>query len=398
MEYDIYRHINDIAKATNARVYLVGGCVRDIILNRRIFDIDLLVYGTKDFVYKLSKRVPSTLICLDKERGIFRLAVRKSDNTIDISLETDDVSLSKNLSQRDFTLNAMAIKVDDFANPYVPFFDVLIDPFNGRQDARKGIIRLVHEENLEKDPLRLCRAFRLGAQLNFMIDKKTLEAISDKVPLINNNISPERIHEEWCKMMQSENAAHYVDQMKQTGLLCQIFPETGPMNMLDQGEMHAFELWGHSLSTLLRFEEMINNKDEDLTPVLKGLVHRLKSDYSAWITCLKTAALLHDLGKPGAKGIGRKGQVIFYGHPQAGAKILCARMKALRFSNDEIGLAAKIVHNHMRPLLLFQAKRLTDKTTARLFIHLGETWPAILLLSIADVKSTKTEKKEITAY
>ncbi len=182
---EIYRNINLAAEESKSLVYLVGGCVRNLILNRPILDIDLLVYGSDLFLRSLHKRIPSTQICLDKGRGIYRLALKKSPITIDITLlQEKKEPLFRNLRDRDFTINAMAMKSMDILKPKATIINLLIDPFNGRQDAEKGIIRMVREENFLNDPLRLCRAFRFGAEFGFIIDQKTLDVISKNVFLI----------------------------------------------------------------------------------------------------------------------------------------------------------------------------------------------------------------------
>ena len=384
---DIYQKIHLVAGECHARVYLVGGWVRNQMLQRNILDFDLLVYGTESFMHTLHQKVPSTLICLDKERRIYRLALKKSPLTIDITFEDEQVPLSQNLSERDFTINAMAIKCEDIVNPGGSLIDLMIDPFCGRQDVEKGIIRMVKKENLLNDPLRLCRAFRFGAEYGFKIHKDTLDAIADHASLILE-VAPERIHEEWIKMMKSDNTAIYIKQMKETGLLGEIFPEIKGMEGLDQGRRHTLTLWEHSWTALFYLEAFINKPGKYFISGLKKLARDIKQNCHDQLPYLKMAALFHDIGKPKVKGIGKKGQVTFYRHQKEGAVLLQSRMESLRFSRAEIRLTTKLVQDHMRPLLLSQTESLSDRARARLFIHLAETWQALLLLSVADMFAT----------
>ncbi len=399
MNEAIYRQIELTSNDTDTDVYFVGGCIRDIILNKPVLDIDLIVYGQKDFVVRLSRRLSCALICLDKERDIYRLAFKNSRSSIDITLVDKDVSLIQNLSERDFTINAMAVSLVsiDILNLRESLLNKLFDPFSGRQDIEGRIIRMVRRENFLNDPLRLFRAFRLGAQFGFDIHKDTLEAISENTFLINK-VSPERVHEEWMKLMNCVNSALYVKQMKDTALLEHLFPELKCLEGMEQGNMHIHNLWDHSLYTLFYLEEILNSQDYYLSERLKGLLQRLREYNEKTICCLKMAALFHDLGKPEVKGLGRRGQVTFYGHPQIGGKILKSRMKELRFSNEEIYLTTKLVQDHMRPFLLWQVNNVTKRAIVRLFINIGELWPALLALSVADFLATKSDKEEIRNY
>jgi poly(A) polymerase len=291
----------------------------------------------------------------------------------------------------------MAMKSADILKPKMSIIDLLIDPFNGRQDAEKGIIRMVRKENFLNDPLRLCRAFRFSAEFGFTIHQETLDIISKNVFLIKK-VAPERIHEEWIKIIQPSQAAIYIKKMKGTGLLEQIFPEIIPMEGLDQGSRHKLTLWEHSWTTLFYLEEILKTPGKYLNPGLKEMVHNIKVKYKNQLHCLKMAAIFHDIGKPKVKAIGKKGQVTFYGHQQTSTMMLKSRMEALRFSKAEIRLTTKLVQDHMRPLLLSLAKKVSDKAKANFFIHLGETWQALLLLSIADLLATGADREKTEQY
>ncbi|MGA1843405.1 MAG: CCA tRNA nucleotidyltransferase [bacterium] len=393
----ILDRIHRAAEEVHARVYLVGGWVRNYVLNRPALDIDLLVYGDQNFLSTLRTRIPSTLICLDKERSIHRLALKGSPATIDIAFEKESVPIEQNLGERDFTINAMAVKPEDVALSSGLGEGALIDPFHGREDAEQGIIRMVREGNFLLDPLRLCRAFRFGAEFGFTIEKKTLGAITRHASLINP-VSPERIREEWVKMMGCPCTAPYIKEMKETGLLGEILPEIRPMEGLDQGQRHAFTLWEHSWEVLHILEEMMHDPNAFLPPVCADLVHSFTREHADRIPYLRMAALFHDIGKPGVKETGKRGQITFYGHQKKGSKILSRRMDALRFSRAEIRLTTRLVEDHMRPLLLSLAPKASAKAKVRFFIRVGDTWQAVLLLSLADVFATVRDIQARNTY
>lgn len=389
--------IHRAAEEVNARIYFVGGWVRNCVLKKPALDIDLLVYGNPHFLSNLCARIPSTLICLDKERRIYRLALKESPATIDVAFEKDSVSLEQNLGERDFTINAMAVKSDDVALREGFGEDLLIDPFHGREDAEKGIIRMVREGNFLLDPLRLCRAFRFGAEFGFAIEEETLEAIKRHASLISS-VSPERIREEWVKMMGCPRTAPCVKWMKETGLLGEILPEIHPMKGLDQGPRHAFSLWEHSWETLHILEEMLHDPGTCLPHGCTELIHSFIQEHADQIPYLRMAALLHDIGKPEVKGIGKREQTTFYGHQKKGAEILLKRMEALRFSRAEIRLTTSLVKDHMRPLHLSLAPKASARAKVRLFIRIGDTWQAVLLLSLADVFATVRDIQSRNTY
>ena len=394
---DIYQKIHSAAQENQAHVYLVGGWVRNLILNRPILDIDLLVYGNDTFLKSLRRRLPSTLIRLDPDRKIYRLVPRQSPITIDITFEDPQVPLVENLGARDFTINAMAIKSEDLILPVGHLADLLIDPFHGLQDAAKGLLRMVRAENFNEDPLRLLRAFRFGAECEFKIHADTLEAITRYASKIHQ-VAPERMHEEWIKMMKCPKTAPYIEQMKETGLLGQIFPDIHAMDGLQQGSRHRLPLWEHSMATLHSLECMFDNPKAHLLNGLVELPEMIQSIYAHQMPYLKMAALFHDIGKPNVKGIGKKGQTTFYGHQHTGATMLESRMDALRFSKKEIRITSRLIRDHMRPLLLFLTKNASDRAKARLFIRLGELWEALLLLSIADMMATTDDEQRIVSY
>lgn len=404
MNKEIFNKINRALQETGAETFLVGGYIRDMLLGRDLFDIDLIVYGQRDIIALLNNRLHCALVCLDEARDIYRFVKRGKGNTytIDITLEDQSVPIEQNLIERDFTINAMAVRLNDFVT--IDFFDiksellnVIIDPFHGIDDINNGIIRMTRQENLVQDPLRLCRAFRFGSQFGFDIHQDTLKSISDNALLIKY-ISPERIHEELVKMLKAHASAAYVKQMKEAGLLAGIFPEINQLDGVKQCEMHIYDVWEHSWHTLLYLEELLEPHECDFTGSMAELIRRVKSRFRESIHCLKIAALLHDVGKPMTKDIGKKGQITFYRHAESGVELLYERLKALCFSNKEVSIVTRLVKRHMRPILLSKSRHIGKNALARLFVDINGLWPALLLLSVADVWATRRDESEVRDY
>jgi len=198
--------------------------------------------------------------------------------------------------------------------------------------------------------------------------------------------------------MKCRQTAFYIEKMKETGLLQQIFPEIRSMEGLDQGTRHRLTLWNHSQATLSYLENMLNDPNAYLMNGLIELPEMSQRAYGHHSPYLKMAALFHDMGKPKVKGIGKKGQITFYGHQKTGAVMLTSRMEALRFSKKEIHITTRLILDHMRPLFLSLTKKVSDKAKTILFIHLGDLWQGLLLLSIADMLATSDDDQEIRSY
>jgi len=217
--------------------YIVGGAVRDILLNNELHDIDIVLKGD---CYSIAKEfalvVDAVCIILDEEFSIMRII--KDNNWIDISrLRCDSIFID--LTERDFTINAMAIPINALNNPYRS----VIDFYGGWEDLLEGYVRMVAEENLIKDPLRLIRAFRFATSLDFAIEGRTLRSIKEFAPLINS-VAYERIYDELKKILVCQNSSTAIRLMAKLKILTHIFA----MNFCDS-----------SLIYFMKLEALINN-------------------------------------------------------------------------------------------------------------------------------------------
>lgn len=385
---DILKPIYTFARAKKVKLYLVGGILRDLLLGREKENPDFdfcLKKGSINFGKKLSHRIKAGFVILDKEHGAARLVKKIKDKvcTLDFT-DFRGANLEKDLLHRDFTINALALELEKVfvsANLH----NLLIDPYGGRQDLEKKIIRTVNNKAFSEDPLRILRTFSFSSLLNFKIDKKTLNLAKLERHRLKM-VSSERIRDELFKIFDSLDAFGCLNQLDELKILEIIFPEIKKMRGIGQGPYHHLDVWQHTLETLREFEQLTvelknNHRIQDyLNGVIAGERRRR--------ALLKFGALLHDIGKPAALRH-EDGKTIFHGHERIGLEITQGIARRLKFSNDEINSLKVTVLWHLRPGYLADNEELTPRAIFRYFRDTGREAIGILLLSVADQRATK---------
>jgi len=378
------------------KVYLVGGALRDIFLKRVPLDFDFAVNKN---VLKLSKKIAKKfngkLVVLDDVNRIYRVVVQLENQhyTFDFS-SMKGKNIFEDLSNRDFTINAFAIEL--------PLKDLsknsIIDPFSGIKDMKSKNIKMVSDRAFIDDPLRLFRAYRFSAELNFNIEEKTRKYIRKYAHLILNS-AKERINYELKKIFSTDDSYSIVLEMDKQGLMEYVFPEIKIMKKSSKKfYFHPEGLWQHSKLSLYRFEKILSSPGKFFPE--KDLREKIIKHIWPRIPLLKIITLFHDIAKPeSVKKI--KGRTRFFGHEKLGAEKIKDLLKRLRFSSKDIQVAEKIVQNHMRPGNLCSAKILTDKAIYRFFNDLGDVSIDLLLVSQADRMSyigISAKHKDITQF
>ncbi len=387
-------------RAHSVEAYLVGGCVRDRLLGRPSHDFDFAVAGDAvELARQVADRMGGAFVLLDEERCTGRVVTRGEDGQrlfIDFArLQGDDISTD--LSQRDFTFNALAVDITD------DVVSRIIDPHHGRRDLQLGLVRAVSETAFGDDPLRTLRAVRLAAEMEANIEQRTEELLRRAVPLITE-VSAERVRDELVKILALPGAAQNLRYLDGLGLLTAIVPELETLKGVEQSRPHHLDVFEHSLETVRELEEVIAalGEEQGTDSELSLVAHRLSpfSDRLAAhlsqpvsgdrvrLTVLKLVALLHDLGKPGTESFDDEGRVHFYGHEGEGAKRVGAILRRLRFGGSEVALAQTIVANHMRPCLLAGQDVVTRRAVYRFFRDTGDAGVETLLLYLADHLAT----------
>lgn len=323
----IYQVISKFLKA-NFRIYLVGGAVRDILMKKLHKDWDLTTDATPEQILEVFPdgfyENKFGTVGINTKSGILEVTTMREEGIYKDSRHPSEVSWTKEIEQdlgrRDFTINAIAIEMNStHPNP------IIIDPFSGQEDLKKKLIRCVGEaeKRFQEDALRLIRAVRFCAQLNFEIEEKTLESIKNNAQLIQS-ISWERIRDELFKILESENAYEGIVLLKDTGLLDYILPEvTACFGIVQEGPNHdrTYDIGDHLLLSL----KFCPSKDP----------------------LIRLAALIHDIGKKATFRKDVKGNVTFYGHEIAGARLSKEIGRRLRLSSKQIEKLYALVRWHM---------------------------------------------------
>jgi tRNA nucleotidyltransferase (CCA-adding enzyme) len=335
--------------------FLVGGCVRDIILHKTPKDWDITTNATPEEIQvlfpdsfyendfgtvgvKTEHEDPKLKVI---EITPYRLESKYSDHR-----HPDEVHFSKNieddLSRRDFTMNAIAL--DPFSKKDKRH---LIDPFKGQEDIRNKIITSVGnaEERFEEDALRIMRAVRFSAELGFVIESETLKGIETKATLLKH-VSRERIRDELTKLLLSDNPSFGMAFLEKTSLLYDISKDLqGSVGVSQETSAHKYDVFEHSI---------------------RSLQHAADKKYSLE---LRLAALFHDIGKPNTKQMTKSGKATFFGHEVVGAKITRETLKDLRFSREISQKVVTLVRWHM---FFSDPEEITLSAVRRIIVKVGK--------------------------
>lgn len=376
--------VGEVADSLNRDCYVVGGYVRDLMLGRESKDIDFVTIGSGiELASELAKkggkkshltvfRNYGTAQVLWKGFDLEFVGARKesyrreSRNPI-----VEDGTLEDDLSRRDFTINAMAVRVNRREG-----FGELVDLFDGMTDLQEGLIRTPLDPDItfSDDPLRMMRAIRFATRLGFTIVDETLEAITRNAERITI-ISKERIADELNKIMKSPVPSIGWHLLTYTGLLKYVLPELEDMKKVDSvnGRSHK-DNFDHTLQVL----DKVALKTRDLDP-----------EEALWI---RWGALLHDIAKPVTKRWDERLGWTFHNHNFIGAKMVPRIFRELKLPmNEKMKLVKKLVELHMRPIALVE-EEVTDSAVRRLLFDAGDDIEALMTLCEADITSKNAAK------
>jgi poly(A) polymerase len=387
--FTFLKTISKLAVQRKKTAYLVGGALRDCLLirEREYLDFDFAISGhSLTFARELAARLEAPFVLLDEPHGCARVVYK--DKGLSVNLDFSDFrapTIAVDLEKRDFTINAMALKIEDI---FLRGYDIgrfIIDPYGSRQDLKKKIIRLVHRSSFSDDPLRMLRAFSLAARLNFKIASGTLNKVKKQRRLIKKTAG-ERLREELLKLLSAKNSYPCFLLLSKSGLFEELIPEIKPMYRLRQGAYHHLDVWKHTLATLKELEEIINAsmRSADLK---KYLSEEISGGHKR-LGILKFICVLHDIGKPSTFRR-QADKVHFYGHERVGAKISEAIAYRLRFSAKEIRMLKNIIYSHLRPGHMADIENLSQRAIFRYFRSCQEEAVSVALLSLADQRATR---------
>lgn len=378
---------NYLKHLENEALYVIGGAIRDQILERYSPDIDIVVpSGVDEVALGFARKSGGTYILLDDEphRKTERVVIKLHDGTFVFDFaEMLGTSIEEDLEKRDFTINAIALPLMDYLEGR---FDLLIDPFGGRDDIREKKIVVLTDESFRDDPLRMLRAFRFAGQLDFEIDVKTRKSILQNRGRLKE-VSWERIRDEFFKILSLSSCIPFIVDMDGLGLLEMILPEILSMRGVHQNGYHHLDVWEHTLLTLENVEGVIKNSEDYFAGYSLKLKEYLDSESVSGRSkegVIKLATLLHDAGKPETVSKDVDGRVRFLGHEDAGERIAEKVARRLKLSNREIGFVKDLVGNHMYLINFSFLNSLSQKGILRFFRKHPEEFWAYFILFLAD--------------
>ena len=361
-------------------LFLVGGYIRDVLLKRTCFDKDYAVKGENaiNFARKAAAKFQGYFVLLDEEHDIARVVMPDKKNTLDFA-GCFGQDIYKDLKNRDYTINAIACKIEKNKSK-------LIDPLNGLEDLNKKTIRTIGEKNILDDPLRILRAYRHAAQLGFSIEEQTSKLIQKHKSLITT-VSIERITQELIKLFESDFAGENLYLMKSSDFLDEIFPELTIQKTIPPNLHHHLGLLDHSIESVKQLE----NEIKKFPDWAKEHFYREFSSGIKAISLLKLATLLHDIGKPSTWHIDEEGRHRFIKHEEVGSEMVLDVLKRLKFSKNSIKYIVKLIKYHLYPSQLLHggADKLSEKAMMKMFRRIGDDMPELLILAMADRLSAR---------
>lgn len=388
----LFRELSQLSRKWGIGLYLAGGTLRDLVLNREIIDIDFAISSRcLEFSEEFSKRVNGTYVLLDEESKTSRVVIEGYN--LDFT-EFRGKDIKDDLSKRDFSINAMAIPFSEIMEGETP---TLLDLFGGLQDIKGGLIRVLSKESIMDDPLRMVRAYRLAGTYDFRIEERTRDYIKECAREIIR-VSEERITGELTKMFSASMCYPWVEDMVKVSLLTYIFPEMQDMKGVIQNGSHHLDVYDHSLLTLKCLEEVINEPERYFRSHIDSITSYLRSQKIRIL--LKWGALFHDLGKAKVREINSQGRITFYYHEKIGSQIFLNIAQRLKLSKADTRFIQKIVVLHMRPFHImrpFMQDALTPKGIRRFIRQAEGDLIGVFVVAMADSLAGKGPLKPADA-
>lgn len=391
MDFEVWPEAMELGRLfaqENYELALVGGPVRDMLLHRTSHDLDCCTSAhPEDFEPILRRWGRDGFWDMGRKFGTLGAMRRRPDGTevkVEVTTYRSDAydedsrkplvkygdTLEGDLSRRDFTINAMALRVPDL---------VFVDPFGGANDLAKGILRtpVNPRQSFDDDPLRMMRAVRFVAQLGFSIEADTAEAIlamSDRLSIV----SAERIRDEIIKLLLSDRPRKGIEALVDSGLAERVLPEIPALRLeIDEHHRHK-DVFEHTMMVLERAIALETSEDGPVpSPDLT----------------LRLAALLHDIGKPRTRKFEDGGKVSFHHHDVVGAKMTRKRLKALHFDHHMIEDVSELVNLHLR-FHGYVDEPWTDSAVRRYVKDSGHLYERLNRLTRADA-TTQNKRKSL---
>lgn len=385
------------------QIYLVGGAVRDLLMQRAGHDLDFAATGdVLHLARKSADALGAAFYVMDPERQTSRVIYCTPDSRrwiLDFSAMRGQ-TIQADLLARDFTINAIAVDLREL--------NQLIDPLKGSQDIKDHVLRMCAPTSFRDDPLRVLRAVRQSAEFSLRMTPDTISALKTAIPGLER-VSVERQRDELFRILASEQASTGLRTGFALGALQSLLPEVGSLIGLEQGPPHLLNAFEHTLALISAVETLYSllvepYKEEKGSNLIYGLavieLGRFREQLAAHFTrqlnpdrtlrsLLLFAGLYHDTAKPLTRSVDPDGRIRFLDHENIGASLVAARARELALSTEEVDRLGLLVCHHMRIHHLAKTSpEVSRKALYRYFRDLGEAGVEVVLLALADIIAT----------
>jgi poly(A) polymerase len=390
MNLIILSYLATLLPLTPQPIYLVGGPVRDLLIGKQdINDIDLLISsGSESIARAFADNIEGSFFFLDEARKITRVVKHADEGAIQFDFTNfEGPDLKADLGRRDFTMNAMALDLREFIKDRS--LEKIIDLFQGKEDVRNRLVRVVKPEALDEDPLRLLRAVRFAATLGFTIEEGTAGKIRERSKLIAKP-SPERVRDELFLILSVRNAGKHLHLIDSLGLLAPLLPELEPLRGFEPGMYRVHDVLTHSIKTAGYLDRVLDDLPRISPEHVAAALDHLEEPIEHFVprkAALRFACLLHDMAKP-ETFTDTNGHIRFHGHDNRGAEKAALVCRRLRLSRDSETLITKVIKQHMRLFNLSTSGGPSRNALYRYCRDVGAALPESLLLAQADARAT----------
>ena len=382
ISHDTTDPIAVLAGVAPAGTWLVGGALRDRLLERPTSDYDVVVAGRPEpLAQALAREARAHPFALSEQFGAWRVVSRREGWQVDV-LPLDGESIEADLGRRDFTVNAVAEPVQGGER---------VDPFGGLRDLAHRRLRMVSPDAFRRDPLRTMRLARLASELGFTVDPATQTAATIGVEALGS-VAPERVFTELKRIVSSDRAVEGLELMGAVGATAVVLPELASLRGVEQSQYHHLDVYEHTRAVLAEVIALERDPEaafgEHAAP-LTSLLGQPLADQLTRGQALRLGALMHDIAKPQTRDVTPEGRVTFIGHDRVGAELSMAVLRRLRASERVCQYVGAMARHHLRLGFLVHEAPLDRRAIYR---YLNATAPFqvdVIALSVADRLATR---------
>ena len=364
----------------DVEAYIVGGFVRDVLLNKKSPDRDLIICNcdVEKFSRELSDKLNAHFIELDSINKIYRIVLENKIDYIDITMPIEN-DFEKDIKRRDLTINAIAYNLNT---------SEVVDLVGGVDDIKNKKIKGICDKNFEDDPLRLLRIFRFYAKTGFDIDESLIE-LSKKLYKRINEPAKERVTVELLKMFEGKYCDLALLKLDECGILEEIFPIYKEVKTIPPNSHHHLDLIHHLIESVRQVQMIYEKSSEEV----KNYLETIKYGSVQELAFLKLATFLHDIGKPSCWTIEEDThRHRFIKHDEIGSKLVVPILKDLKFSKKQIQYVQTLIKYHIYPSSLVSAEDVTDKAFMKFYRKMDGFVIDVIILAMADRLSARGEK------